>query len=246
MVRYSAHVVGSGREFFDNACRMSLEGIVSKRRDARYEAGRGGSWLKVKCLRRQEVVIGGFTEPSGSRTGIGALLVGVHEPDGALRYVGKVGTGFTDKVLRDLRRRLEALEQDQSPFTPRPKGVGAAHWVKPELVAEVAFTEWTGDGKMRHPSFQGLRTDKPAREVVREEATPTEEVGRRRSGSGRRGASGRVEPRQGRCRGHRRGRAPHPPGPRAVSRPRASPSGAWPSSTNRSRTGSCPTSWAGP
>jgi bifunctional non-homologous end joining protein LigD len=175
-LRYSAHVVGSGQEFFDNACRLSLEGIVSKRRDAPYEAGRGGSWLKVKCLRRQEVVIGGFTEPSGSRTGLGALLVGVHEAGGGLRYVGKVGTGYTEKVLRDLRRRLEALEEAKSPFSPPPKGVGAAHWVKPELVAEVAFTEWTGDGKMRHPSFQGLRTDKPAREVVREQATPTEEV----------------------------------------------------------------------
>ena len=175
-VRYSAHVVGSGEAFLENACRMHLEGIVSKRRDAPYEAGRGGSWLKVKCLRRQEVVIGGFTEPSGSRTGLGALLVGVHEAGGALTYAGKVGTGYTEKVLRDLRRRLGALEQPASPFSPPPRGVGAAHWVKPELVAEVAFTEWTGDGKMRHPSFQGLRADKPAREVVRERATPTEEV----------------------------------------------------------------------
>jgi bifunctional non-homologous end joining protein LigD len=175
VVRYSAHVVGSGDEFFANACKLSLEGIVSKRRDAPYETGRGRSWLKVKCLRRQEVVIGGFTEPSGSRTGLGALLVGVHEK-GRLVYVGKVGTGYTDKVLKDLRRRLNALEQPASPFHVRPKGVGAPHWVEPELVAEVAFTEWTGDGKMRHPSFQGLRTDKPAREVVRERATPTEDV----------------------------------------------------------------------
>jgi bifunctional non-homologous end joining protein LigD len=175
-VRYSAHVVGSGDAFFEKACGMRLEGIVSKRRDAAYEPGRGGSWLKVKCLRRQEVVIGGWTEPSGSRTGLGALLVGVHEKDGDLTFAGKVGTGFTDKVLRDLRRLLGAREQDASPFSPRPKGVGAAHWVKPELVAEVAFTEWTGDGKMRHPSFQGLRADKPAREVVRERETPTERV----------------------------------------------------------------------
>jgi bifunctional non-homologous end joining protein LigD len=177
-VRYSAHVVGSGAEFFANACRMRLEGIVSKRRDAPYQAGRGGSWLKVKCLRRQEVVIGGWTEPSGSRTGLGALLVGVHEKGDGLTFAGKVGTGFTEKVLRDLRRRLGALEQASSPFSPKPKGVGAAHWVKPELVAEVAFTEWTGDGKMRHPSFQGLRADKPAREVVRERETPTEKVAR--------------------------------------------------------------------
>ena len=138
-VRFSAHVVGSGREFFEKACGLSLEGIVSKRRDARYEAGRGRSWLKVKCLRRQEVVIGGFTEPSGSRTGLGALLVGVNEPGGGLTFAGKVGTGFTDKVLRDLRKRLGGLEQGSSPFSPKPKGFGTAHWVKPELVAEIAF-----------------------------------------------------------------------------------------------------------
>ncbi len=174
-VRYSAHVVGSGDEFFASACALLLEGIVSKRRDAPYEMGRGRGWLKVKCLRRQEVVIGGFTEPTGSRAGLGALLVGVHG-GGALVYVGKVGTGYTDKVLKDLRRSLEALEQPACPFQPRPKGVGSPHWVKPELVAEVAFSEWTGDGKMRHPSFQGLRTDKPAREVVRERAAPTEDV----------------------------------------------------------------------
>jgi len=175
-VRYSSHVVGSGDAFFAKACGMRLEGIVSKRRDAPYESRRGGSWLKVKCGRRQEVVIGGWTEPSGSRTGLGALLVGVHEKGGGLTFAGKVGTGFTEKVLRDLRRRLGALEQDASPFSPKPKGVGAAHWVKPELVAEVAFTEWTGDGKMRHPSFQGLRADKPARDVVRERETPTEKA----------------------------------------------------------------------
>ena len=207
-VRYSAHVVGSGQAFFDNACRMRLEGIISKRRDAPYESRRGASWLKVKCLRRQEVVIGGWTEPSGSRTGLGALLVGVHEPGGGLVFAGKVGTGFTDKVLRDLRRRLDALEQDASQFSPKPKGVGAAHWVKPELVAEVAFTEWTGDGKMRHPSFQGLRADKPAREVVRERETPTEKVAPpaepprpRRSNEPRPGPAPRSSTKSGRGKG---------------------------------------------
>jgi bifunctional non-homologous end joining protein LigD len=175
-VRYSAHVVGSGKEFFEKACGLSLEGIVSKRRDAPYDTGRGRSWLKVKCLRRQEVVIGGFTDPGGSRTGLGALLVGVHEKGAGLVYAGKVGTGFTEKVLRDLRRRLLALGQRECPFRQAPRGVGATHWVKPELVAEVAFTEWTGDGKMRHPSFQGLRADKPARDVVRERPLPVEQV----------------------------------------------------------------------
>ena len=166
-VRYSDHVVGSGPEFFEQACRHGLEGIISKRRDAPYRGARGTEWQKVKCLKRQEVVIGGYTDPEGSRVGIGALLAGVYD-DGRLVYAGKVGTGFTDKSLRDLEQRLRALRQDAAPFATRSEGVPRAHWVKPELVAEVAFSEWTADGRMRHPSYQGLREDKPAAEVVRE------------------------------------------------------------------------------
>jgi bifunctional non-homologous end joining protein LigD len=176
VLRLSDHVVGSGRQFFERACRTALEGIVSKRRDAPYEPGRGRSWLKVKCLHRQEFVIGGFTEPSGSRSGIGALLLGVHEGSD-LRYVGKVGTGFTARLLQELRRRLDRLEQRTSPFAgapPRPGGT--VHWVKPEMVGEVAFTEWTSDGRLRHPSFCGIRSDKPASEVTREAARPTGEM----------------------------------------------------------------------
>ena len=167
-LRFSDHVVGAGPEVFAQACRLGLEGIVSKRRDAPYEATRTRAWLKVKCLHEQEVVIGGFSEPAGTRTALGALLVGVHDADGALRYAGKVGTGFSEATLRSLHRRLAALEQPRSPFADRVPGAGRVHWVRPELVAEVSFTEWTGDGKLRHPSFKGLREDKPAREVVRE------------------------------------------------------------------------------
>ena len=166
-LRYSDHVVGSGTEFFTEACRLGLEGVVSKRRGAPYRSTRGADWVKSKCLSRQEVVIGGFTDPEGSRSGIGALLTGVHE-DGRLVYVGKVGTGFSARTLQDLKKRLEPLEQPASPFSARLTGLGRPHWVRPELVAEVAFGEWTADGRMRHPSFQGLREDKPAAQVVRE------------------------------------------------------------------------------
>jgi len=170
IVRYSLHFEGDGAEVLREACRMGLEGIVSKHRDLPHQPGRSRNWLKTKCVKRQEFVIGGFTEPEGSRAGIGALLVGINE-DRHLRFSGKVGTGFTSDVLTELRRRLDRLEQQECPFSPKPAGAlgRMAHWVKPELVAEVAFTEWTEDGKIRHPSFQGLRDDKPASEIRREE-----------------------------------------------------------------------------
>jgi bifunctional non-homologous end joining protein LigD len=174
--RYSDHVVGAGARFFAEACRKGLEGIVCKRRGSPYRPGRGGDWLKVKCLREQEVVIGGYTAPQGSRVGLGALLVGVHDDEGRLQYAGKVGTGFTDATLEELTRRLKGLEQSTRPFATAPPGSSRAHWVRPELVAQVAFGEWTGDGKMRHPSFRGLREDKPAAEIVKEEPVKVEEV----------------------------------------------------------------------
>ena len=173
VIRYSHHFEGNGGEVLREVCRMGLEGIVSKRRDLCYEPGRSRNWLKTKCIKRQEFVIGGFTEPEGSRKGIGALLVGVNI-GGDLRFAGKVGTGFSADTLTELRRRLNRLEQKECGFSPRPAGwLGRnSHWVRPELVAEVAFTEWTEDGKIRHPSFQGLREDKRISEVVREDPVP--------------------------------------------------------------------------
>ncbi|PYQ10067.1 MAG: DNA ligase D [Acidobacteria bacterium] len=172
-IRYSDHVVGQGEKVFENACRMGMEGIVSKRRDMPYTPGRTRGWLKVKCHLEQEVVIGGFTDPEGTRVGLGALLVGVYDGNGRLVYAGKVGTGYTEKVLQDLRRKLEAREQKTSPFTAGTGLPRNAHWVKPELVTEVAFTEWTSEGHLRHPTFRGLREDKPAAQVVRENPEPT-------------------------------------------------------------------------
>ena len=168
-IRFSEHIDGNGEAFFEHACRAGLEGIVSKRRDQPYRAGRHGGWLKTKCTKRQEFVVGGFTDPEGMRAGLGALLIGYYEGD-RLVFSGKVGTGFTHKLALELRVKLDRLEQKTPPFTPPPPGsLGRhAHWVKPELVCEVEFTEWTTDGKIRHPSFQGLRADKKPGQVTRE------------------------------------------------------------------------------
>jgi len=184
-VRYGEHVLGSGAEFFRAACGRGLEGIVSKRRDGPHRAGRGRDWVKVKCVRAQEFVIGGFTEPQGSRLGIGALLLGTHGAGASLDYAGKVGTGFTASTAQALRRRLEPLEREASPFASNPGVPRTAHWVEPRLVAQVRFTEWTRDGRLRHPSFEGLREDKEPTEVRREQAEPTTHErmpGRRRRG----------------------------------------------------------------
>jgi bifunctional non-homologous end joining protein LigD len=166
-LRYSQHVVGEGERVFAEACRLALEGVIAKRRAAPYRAGRSTDWLKVKCQREQELVIGGFTEPKGAREAIGALLVGVYDAAGALRYAGKVGTGFGAAAARDLRKRLDALVSARSPFAAE-KGLPRATPVEPRLVAQVRFTEWTRDGRLRHPAFVGLREDKEAREVTRE------------------------------------------------------------------------------
>ncbi len=169
-VRYSDDVRGRGTAFFERACGMGLEGIVSKRMGAPYRPGRNKDWLKTKCTARQELVVVGYTEPSGSRVGIGALLLGVHDREGALVYAGKVGTGFDNRTLKRLKARLSGMERKTPPVQSPPRGAEArgVHWVRAELVAEIEFTEWTEDGKVRHPSFQGLREDKAARDVVRE------------------------------------------------------------------------------
>jgi bifunctional non-homologous end joining protein LigD len=167
-VRYSAHRNEHGRRLFREACRQGLEGLIAKRADSPYRsAARSRDWLKLKCHFEQELVIGGFTAPQGSRTDFGALLVGYQE-DRRLRYAGKVGTGFDRATLETLGRRLRELERDQPPFTdvhPIPRGT---RWVEPELVAQIGFSEWTRDGRLRHPRYLGLRDDKPAGDVVRE------------------------------------------------------------------------------
>jgi bifunctional non-homologous end joining protein LigD len=166
-VRYTPHRNEVGEQMYREACRKGLEGIIAKRADSPYRATRSSDWRKLKCHAEQELVIGGYTAPQGSRTDFGALLVGYFE-DGRLSYAGKVGTGFDQETLRELGERLRGLERDDPPFHdvhPIPRGT---HWVEPKLVAQIAFTEWTRDGRLRHPRFLGLRTDKPAREVVRE------------------------------------------------------------------------------
>jgi bifunctional non-homologous end joining protein LigD len=177
VIRFSEHVVGNGAAFFAQACKLGIEGIVSKQRAQPYRKGRNTCWVKTKCMQRQELVIGGFTDPEGSRAGLGALLVGVNDASGRLTFAGKVGTGFTQKGAGDLRRRLDAIEVKACPFHPAPTGPERhAHWVRPTLVAEVSFAEWTGDGKVRHASFQGLRADKTAKEVVAEMPAETPKV----------------------------------------------------------------------
>jgi len=167
-LRMTEQVAGDGAALLARACRDGWEGLIAKRLGTSYVSARSRDWLKLKCTRAQELVIGGFTAPRGARTEFGALLVGHFEGD-RLRYAGKVGTGFTLATLRELSERLRPLVRDTSPFAP-DKGIPrAATWVEPELVAQIAFMEWTPDGRLRHPSFLGLRFDKPAREVVRVE-----------------------------------------------------------------------------
>jgi bifunctional non-homologous end joining protein LigD len=168
-VRYTEHRTRDGEKFSQQACRDGWEGLVAKRADAPYQGGRNRNWLKFKCENAQEFVIGGFTEPQRSRVGFGALLLGYYDRDGGLVYAGKVGTGFDNRTLTALHRTLAGLEQDGSPFSSgHPRGLRGIHWVKPRLVGEVAFSEWTEDGQLRHPSFQGLRDDKEPGDVVRE------------------------------------------------------------------------------
>jgi bifunctional non-homologous end joining protein LigD len=166
-VRYTPHRNAQGEAMYEEACRKGLEGVIAKRADSTYSSTRSSEWRKLKCHAEQELVIGGFTAPQGSRTDFGALLVGYYE-DGTLRYAGKVGTGFDQAMLRELGEQLRHLERDDPPFAdvhPIPRGT---HWVEPKLVAQIGFTEWTRDGRLRHPRHLGLRDDKRARDVVRE------------------------------------------------------------------------------
>jgi len=181
-LEYSEHVVGRAREFFRQACKRRLEGIVCKRSDQPYRPGRGADWVKVKCSHREEFVIGGYTPPAGSRRGFGALLVGYFNNHEQLVYAGRVGTGFSERLLDELSKRLAKLERQKSPFVDLQGVTGEArgvHWVAPRLVAQVEFSEWTRDGRLRHPAFLGLREDKPPRQVRRERPIPIEVVNKR-------------------------------------------------------------------
>ena len=167
-LRFTPHRVESGEAYYEEACEKGWEGVIAKRADAAYAGKRTRDWLKFKCDKGQELVIGGFTDPKGSRKGFGALLVGYYD-DGDLKYAGKVGTGYDEEILRGLRKKMDRLKRESSPFSDAVDGRNVT-WVKPELVAEFGFTEWTEDGRLRHPRFLGLRRDKKAREVKRERA----------------------------------------------------------------------------
>jgi bifunctional non-homologous end joining protein LigD len=168
-LRLSDHMVGNGPETFRQACKLGVEGIVSKRADGRYESRRSPSWLKIKCSLEQEFVIGGYTDPQGGRTGFGALLLGYYEA-GKLLYCGRVGTGFDTRTLESMTVRLKTLQQGKPPFANPPKGADAwgVHWVAPRLVAQVKYAGITSDGMLRHAAFNGLREDKKASEVALE------------------------------------------------------------------------------
>ena len=172
-LRYSSHVIGQGEEMFAKACEAGLEGIISKEANAPYVTGRGKSWLKIKCSLRQEFIIVGYSDPRRGERALGALYLG-YRKNGALQYAGKVGTGFTMKSARELTDRMTRISV-ATPVLSRAQTVGlgagewrAVHWVKPILLCEVSFTEWTADGRIRHPSFQGMREDKSASQVKKE------------------------------------------------------------------------------
>lgn len=235
-IRRSDHVEDHGEQTFREACRLGAEGIVSKRGSSPYSSGRSSAWLKIKCIRRQEFVIGGFTVPSNGSHGIGALLLGYYE-DGRLVYAGRTGTGFTQSSSRKLRDRLEALRQSKAPFSSVPaEAQRGALWTEPKLVAEVQFSTWTADRLIRQASFKGIREDKPPEEVVRElpEAEPAE---------AEHAEAGSAEMRSGtaQSKGAKIGEGKAPTKkPRGSKSPRGESPGDDPSKSKSSKTGSSP------
>jgi bifunctional non-homologous end joining protein LigD len=204
-VRFSQDFNGSAKELLQSACRMRLEGMIGKRADAPYVSRRSPTWIKLKCTQRQEFVVGGWTDPQGARTGIGSLLLGIHDEAGHLRFAGGVGSGFDQKTLATVKNALAAIPSDETPFFEKPREV-RGHWVKPKLVAEVSFGEWTPDGRIRHSVFHGLRDDKEVRTITREEtaapaeieaaltATPAPKPARRTTPAGKRPAAQTAAP----------------------------------------------------
>jgi DNA ligase D-like protein (predicted ligase) len=170
-IRYATHRTNNGEAYYAHACASGWEGLVVKRADAPYRPGRSKDWLKFKCQEGQEFIIGGYTDPKGARIGFGALLLGYYDPDGRLAYAGKVGTGFDDATLASLAETLSGLERPQSPFNRGSLPRAGVHWVEPRLVGQVAFSEWTRAGELRHPRFEGLRRDKDPASVTREKAS---------------------------------------------------------------------------
>lgn len=164
---YTKHKVGNGIQFFKEACRLHWEGLIAKRADSEYVGVRSPNWLKFKCIMKQELVIAGFTEPKGSREYFGALLVGYYKND-KLMYAGKVGTGYTEEILKVLGKRLQKLEVKKCPFANYDESIKGVHWVKPQIVGEFQFAQWTKGGKLRVGRYKGLRDDKSARDVVKE------------------------------------------------------------------------------
>lgn len=168
-VRYTTHRNEEGEAFYKEACKAGWEGVIAKDAEGEYVRSRSKKWLKFKCVHQQEFVLGGYTEPEGSRIGFGALLIGYYDGD-ELVYAGKIGTGFDDETLHRLSERFASLERKTSPFDRGNPDEMGVHWLSPQLVAEAGFTEWTKEGKLRHPRFLGLRRDKEPQDVVRESA----------------------------------------------------------------------------
>lgn len=185
VLRYSDHLQGQGPAFLERVCERGLEGIISKRADGKYRPGRGKQWLKAKCTRHAEFVVGGYTDPGGARLGFGSLLLGAYGDDGGLAYAGRVGAGFSDRQLDTLHRQLRRLAVSKRPFREPVPDAGKVHWVRPELVVEVEFTERTRDGRLRHPTFRGLREDRDPGEIRLASGDPPAAGGK---AGGRRGA----------------------------------------------------------
>ena len=172
-MRFTQHRNKDGEAYFAEACSKGWEGLIAKRADSLYHPGRTTDWLKFKCEQGQEFVVAGWTDPQGSRSDFGALLLGYYDDNGVLRYAGKVGTGFDHRRLTSISAKLRKLATPDSAYdeTTLPAGQAwrsSVHWVEPKLVAQVAFSEWTTDGQLRHPRFLGLRNDKAAKDVIRE------------------------------------------------------------------------------
>lgn len=176
LLHYNDHLIKEGKELYQYSCNHALEGVISKLGSARYSSKRSKDWLKIKCLKRQEFVIGGYTVAKGARSHFGSLFLGVYNKQGTLDFIGNVGTGFTEKSLSEINKQLQEHQSSKNPFNSKPPGYTTALWLEPSLVCEVEFTEWTREGHIRHPSFKGIRLDKNASDVIREKETPLEEI----------------------------------------------------------------------